>query len=93
MDSGWTMNMFQPIHLKAPPGPIPDGLKVTSLADPNRLDPASSNPVLAIGSEKARLYLRAILNDLLLQRRNLPDSRWLLRVGIYLELLTCVGLA
>ncbi len=50
MDSGCTMDMFQPIKMKAPPGPIPDGLKVTSLADPNRLDSASLNPVLSIGS-------------------------------------------
>lgn len=45
-----TMNMFQPIHMQRPPGEIPDGLKVTSLQDPERLDPARSNPVLSIGS-------------------------------------------
>lgn len=45
-----TMDMFQPIHMSAPPGEIPRGLKVTSLQDPNRLDPARSNPVLSVGS-------------------------------------------
>jgi hypothetical protein len=36
--------------MSAPPGEIPRGLKVTSLQDPNRLDPARSNPVLSVGS-------------------------------------------
>lgn len=49
-------------------------------------------PVLAIGTEKARLYLEAIRQDLRGQRRHLPDPRWLLRVGLYLELLTCLGI-
>jgi len=44
------MDMFQPIKMQAPPGPVPDGLKVTTLADPNRLESSRSNPVLAIGS-------------------------------------------
>ncbi|AKT36960.1 cyclic nucleotide-binding domain-containing protein [Chondromyces crocatus] len=49
-------------------------------------------PVLTIGADKANLYLRAIRQDLEMQRRNLPDPRWLLRVGLYLELLTCLGI-
>ncbi|MFO0576223.1 MAG: cyclic nucleotide-binding domain-containing protein [Polyangia bacterium] len=49
-------------------------------------------PVLSIGTEKARLYLEAIAQDLRGQRRHLPDPRWLLRVGLYLELLTCLGI-
>lgn len=49
-------------------------------------------PVLAIGSEKARLYTEALKQDLRSQRRHLPDARWLLRVGLYLELLTCLGI-
>ncbi|EYF06882.1 cyclic nucleotide-binding domain-containing protein [Chondromyces apiculatus] len=49
-------------------------------------------PVLTIGVDKANLYLRAIHQDLAMQRRNLPDPRWLLRVGLYLELLTCLGI-
>ena len=48
--------------------------------------------MLAIGTEKARLYLEAIRQDLRGQRRHLPDPRWLLRVGLYLELLTCLGI-
>lgn len=49
-------------------------------------------PVLTIGTDKASLYLRAIHQDLEQHRRNLPDPRWLLRVGLYLELLTCLGI-
>lgn len=45
-----TMDMFQPIHMQAPPGEIPRGLKVTSLQDAQRLDSARTNPVLSIGS-------------------------------------------
>jgi hypothetical protein len=44
------MDMFFPIKMKAPPGPIPDGMKVTALADPNRLDMAPASPALAVGS-------------------------------------------
>lgn len=49
-------------------------------------------PVLTIGSDKAMFYLHAIRQDLGEQRRNLPDPAWLLRVGLYLELLTCLGI-
>ena len=49
-------------------------------------------PVLTIGGDKADLYLRAIHQDLEMHRRNLPDPRWLMRVGLYLELLTCFGI-
>ncbi len=49
-------------------------------------------PVLTIGMDKALLYLRAIRQDLGQQRRNLPDPVWLVRVGLYLELLTCLGI-
>jgi CRP-like cAMP-binding protein len=49
-------------------------------------------PVLTIGIDKASLYMRAILHDLTQQWDDLPDPHWLLRVGIYLEFLTCVGI-
>jgi CRP-like cAMP-binding protein len=49
-------------------------------------------PVLAIGMDKASLYLWAIRQDLELNRKHLPDPAWLLRVGLYLELLTCLGI-
>ena len=49
-------------------------------------------PVLTIGTDKAMLYLHAIHQDLGEQRRNLPDPSWLVRVGLYLELLTCIGI-
>jgi hypothetical protein len=51
MDSnGCTVDMLQPIKMQAPPGPIPDGMKVTSLADPNTMSLTNDNPALAVGS-------------------------------------------
>jgi CRP-like cAMP-binding protein len=50
-------------------------------------------PVLAIGLAKARRYLHAVREDVSRQRHNLPDPAWLMRVGIYLELLTFLGIA
>jgi Cyclic nucleotide-binding domain len=49
-------------------------------------------PVLGIGLAKAKLYLRAVREDVSWQRRNLADPSWLMRVGIYLEFLTCLGI-
>jgi CRP-like cAMP-binding protein len=50
-------------------------------------------PVLAIGLTKAKLYLRAVQEDAYWQRRNLADPGWLMRVGVYLEFLTFLGIA
>lgn len=50
-------------------------------------------PALRIGGDRAALYLHAIRQDLAEHRRNLPDPAWLLRVGLYLELLTFLGIA
>src|SRR5262249_34542811 len=41
---------------------------------------------------KAALYTRALVADIVDKRRNFVDPAWLLRVGIYLELLTCLGI-
>jgi CRP-like cAMP-binding protein len=49
-------------------------------------------PVLSIGLHKARLYLRAVREDICWQRRNLAEPCWLMRVGLYLEFLTCLGI-
>lgn len=49
-------------------------------------------PVLAIGLAKAKLYMRAVQEDTYWQRRNLADPSWLMRVGLYLEFLTCLGI-
>lgn len=49
-------------------------------------------PVLTIGMDKARLYLKAIESDAAQHTAHLPDPRWLMRVGLYLELLTCLGI-
>lgn len=45
-----TMNMLSVITQTTPPGPIPEGMKVTALTGPDTLDPAPACPVLAIGS-------------------------------------------
>lgn len=45
-----TMEMLQPIHMKSPPGPVPEGMKVTALQDPNALSMASTCPAVAVGS-------------------------------------------
>ena len=49
-------------------------------------------PVLLIGCEKAALYTRALVADVVEKQRYLLDPAWLLRVGVYLELLTCLGI-
>jgi hypothetical protein len=49
-------------------------------------------PVLTIGMDKARLYLEAIQSNGAHDTAHLPDPRWLMRVGLYLELLTCLGI-
>jgi CRP-like cAMP-binding protein len=48
-------------------------------------------PVLLIGAHKAELYTRALVGDVVHKRHNLADPGWLVRVGLYLELLTCLG--
>ena len=48
-------------------------------------------PVLTIGADKAALYTRALIGDIVGKERHLTDPAWLLRVGVYLELLTCIG--
>ena len=50
-------------------------------------------PVLQIGGDKAALYTRALVDDIVHKQRYLADPAWLLRVGLYLELLTCLGVA
>ena len=49
-------------------------------------------PVLLIGAHKAELYTRALVGDIVHKRRNLPDPGWLVRVGLYLEFLTALGI-
>jgi hypothetical protein len=49
-------------------------------------------PVLTIGMDKARLYLEAIESDVSRHTTHLPDPRWLVRVGLFLELLTALGI-
>jgi CRP-like cAMP-binding protein len=50
-------------------------------------------PVLEIGGNKAELYKRALIADIVEKRRNLTDPGWLLQVGLYLEFLTFLGIA
>jgi CRP-like cAMP-binding protein len=49
-------------------------------------------PVLAIGSDKAALYTRALVNDIAGAGDHLSDPGWLMRVGLYLEFLTFLGI-
>jgi CRP-like cAMP-binding protein len=49
-------------------------------------------PVLAIGSDKAALYTRALVNDIAGEGHHLSDPGWLMRVGLYLEFLTFLGI-
>jgi len=49
-------------------------------------------PVLTIGADKAALYTSALVGDIVCKERHLSDPAWLLRVGVYLELLTCLGI-
>lgn len=49
-------------------------------------------PVLSIGAHKAELYTRALVGDVVHKRQNLADPGWLTRVGLYLELLTALGI-
>ncbi len=48
-------------------------------------------PVLKIGSDKAALYTDALVEDIVHKKRHLTDPQWLMRVGLYLEFLTCIG--
>jgi hypothetical protein len=50
-------------------------------------------PVLTIGTDKARRYLEDIRRDLDQHSTCFSDPRWLLRIGTYLELMTCLGIA
>jgi hypothetical protein len=45
-----SMDMLAAIEISSPAGSIPEGMKVTSLAGPDTLQPAPACPVLAIGS-------------------------------------------
>ena len=49
-------------------------------------------PVLRIGGDKAALYTAALVADIVDKENHLSDPAWLLRVGVYLELLTCLGI-
>jgi CRP-like cAMP-binding protein len=49
-------------------------------------------PVLLIGGDKAALYIDALVADIVGKEYHLTDPRWLLRVGVHLELLTCLGI-
>jgi hypothetical protein len=49
-------------------------------------------PVLLIGSDKAALYTRALREDIVHKKLHLANPRWLARVGLYLEFLTCIGI-
>lgn len=72
---------------------IPDAARQADRSGAETLPPAYHPwfPVLAIGSHKAELYTRALIGDVVQKSQNLADPGWLVRVGLYLELLTCLG--
>ena len=76
---------------------LPDDLARQIAAERDRADVGVAFhpwfPVLCIGVEKANLYMKAVRGDVVRERRMLTDPGWLLRVGLYLELLTCLGIA
>ena len=49
-------------------------------------------PVLRIGADKAALYTRALVQDISGTGEHLSDPGWLVRVGLYLEFLTFLGI-
>lgn len=49
-------------------------------------------PVLLIGTQKVANYADALEADIVGKEDHLTDPVWLLRVGVYLELLTCLGI-
>ncbi|MGA9278902.1 cyclic nucleotide-binding domain-containing protein [Ilumatobacter sp.] len=49
-------------------------------------------PVLIIGTEKAALYTSALVDDIVEKFHHLLDPAWLMRVGVHLEMLTCLGI-
>jgi len=49
-------------------------------------------PVLLIGSAKVASYARALEDDIVGKEDHLTDPVWLLRIGVHLELLTCLGI-
>lgn len=71
----------------------PDVEKQANKAGMDTLDVAYHPwfPVLLMGSDKVTLYERALVEDIVHKKRHLTDPRWLMRVGLYLEFLTCLG--
>ena len=45
-----TMNMLTVLQMPAPKGPVPNGMKVATIAGPNVLQPLKACPVLTLGS-------------------------------------------
>jgi len=72
----------------------PDAAK--QAAEHDRADPGVAYhpwfPVLKIGSDKADLYTRALIQDIAFAGEHLADPGWLVRVGLYLEFLTFLGI-
>ena len=73
----------------------PDVARQAAAAGVTSLDDAYHPwyPALLIGTDKASLYTHALVADIVRKQRYLAEPGWLLRVGVYLELLTCLGIA
>ena len=66
------------------------GRPQAGVANRARLPPVV--PGAAIGAHKAELYTRALVGDIVHKRQHLADPGWLVRVGLYLEFLTFLGI-
>jgi CRP-like cAMP-binding protein len=72
----------------------PDVARQAEAADVPEIDVAYHPwfPVLRIGADKAALYTRALVEDIARAGEQLSDPGWLMRVGLYLEFLTFLGI-
>ena len=82
----------EPVRLALPAGRRRDRPAATPSVRASRSPITRGIPVLLIGSFKAELYTRALIGDVVHKRHNLADPGWLVRVGLYLELLTVLGI-
>ena len=72
---------------------IPDSIKQAQRVGMSTIDHSYHPwfPVLWIGADKAALYTRALVEDIVHKKSHLTNPLWLMQVGLYLELLTCIG--
>lgn len=72
----------------------PDTMRQAQKAKIDQLEEAYHPwfPVLAIGSAKIALYTQSLIKDIVHKEHYLTDPNWLMRIGLYLEFLTFLGI-